>query len=139
VKLRQVASEEEWTAYHAIRKAVLWDARGDDAYDYEHPDERLPDHHAMLLVVDEHPVGTVRVDLDPPEAWLRRVAVVADLQRRGHGRRMLELATAFARDRGCRLIRSNVAPDAVGFYEQLSFERDVGDVVGGSVSMTRRL
>src|SRR5262245_23844522 len=93
---------DQWASYHAIRREVLFEARGlHGVYDDNHPDERAPGNHAKLLVHGADPVGVVRIDIDGTVAALRRVAIRTDLQGRGHGRVLLALAERFARDAGC--------------------------------------
>jgi GNAT superfamily N-acetyltransferase len=141
LELRLVVSREDWDAYHAIREDVLWKARGHvGSYDRSHPDEHQEGNFPLLLVGDEvGSVGVVRVDLDPPLAWFRRVAVRPELQGRGYGRRMLELAGEFAKTRGCTQVRADVNPGAVDFYRKLGFQGAVGETVGPSVPMVRSL
>src|SRR5437868_15212486 len=100
----------EWAAYHAIRKHVLFEARGRfGAYNENHPDEHVVGHHPKLLLVDGEPVGVVRVDVAGSLATLRRVAIRADVQRLGHGRVLLASAIAFASTPGCVAIASHAA------------------------------
>lgn len=132
-----------WGAYHDIRRRVLFEARGEfGVYDESHPDERAPDNHPKLLLYGDEPVGVVRIDIAGSNAILRRVAVRADLQRRGHGRVLLQRAEAFARDNGCSDLSSYVAPDAVEFYLKCGFVVERRGVTGASghsaVFMTRR-
>ena len=123
-QLRAPANEAEWQSYHDIRRAVLWEARGQGSvYDPNRPDERLPDRFARILFFENMPVGVLRIDIEPPKAIFRRVAVRVEHQRKGHGRVMLILAEEFARKHGCVCIQSGVAPDAVGFYESCGFRR----------------
>ncbi len=137
-ELTRVASDEDWDAYHEIRERVLWEARGRvGEYDRDHPDEHADGNHPFLLVVDGRPVGVLRIDIRPPVAWLRRVAVREHLQRRGHGRLMLQLAMHFARENGCTEARSNVDPDAVAFYRKLGFTVVDGDDDAVNVPMSR--
>jgi GNAT superfamily N-acetyltransferase len=119
-ELRSPESPDQWGRYHAIRRRVLFEARG-YAYDAEHPDERRPGNHPKLLIYAGDPVGVVRIDLAPPGAILRRVAVREDVQRKGHGRALLALAEQFARNQGCTELRSSVDPGAVAFYEKCGF------------------
>jgi GNAT superfamily N-acetyltransferase len=109
-ELRRVATESDWEAYHAIRERVLWEARGcpPAEYDRNHSDDRAADHYPLLLLLDRQPIGALRVDVEGITAWVRRVAIREEVQRCGHGRRMLELAMEFARTKGCRLMRSAV-------------------------------
>lgn len=139
-RLVPVETEREWDAYHAIRQHVLFELRGRfGVYDRAHPDERLPANHPLLLFLDDCPIGVVRVDLDPPIAYFRRVAVIPELQRMGHGTVMLELAERFVRQAGCHAALSNVDEVAVPFYEHLGFTRDADRSVAPSVPMSKRL
>jgi GNAT superfamily N-acetyltransferase len=141
IELRLVASSEDWAAYHSIRERVLWEARGRfGSYDRSHPDEHKAGNFPCLLIVGgDQPVGTVRIDVDPPLAWFRRVAIREDRQHQGYGRKMLELAADFASGRGCQRVRSNVAPDAVEFYRKLGFQIVVDQGGDSSVPMERWL
>ena len=113
-----------WRVYHAIRRQVLFEARGlFGVYDEHRPDERAPGNYSKLLLVEGTPVGVIRIDISGDDAIFRRVAIRLDAQRRGHGRAMLSLAEAFAAEQGCRRILSHVAPDAVAFYEKCGFAR----------------
>ena len=118
--------QSDWSAYHAIRRAVLWEARGDYSYDADHVDEFLPGHFPMILVVDDIPLGVVRIDVRPEsgEAAFRRVAVSIPHQRRGYGRLLMAHAEGFARDAGCYRFVANVALDAVPFYSKLGYRFD---------------
>jgi GNAT superfamily N-acetyltransferase len=139
-QLRAPANEAEWQSYHEIRRAVLWDARGQGSdYDPNHPDERLPNRFAQILFFEGVPVGVLRIDIEPPRAIFRRVAVSVEHQRQGHGRVMLMLAEEFARQHGCVCVRSGVAPEAVGFYESCGFRRSTPATAIASVPMEKAL
>lgn len=125
--LRAPASDADWDSYHRIREAVLWEARGRvGVYRRDHPDEHVAGNHPLLLQHGGEVIGVVRIDLLEDAAWLRRVAIREDAQGQGHGRRLLELAADFAREHGATLLRSNVAEDAVGFYEREGWHRIEG-------------
>ena len=127
--LRAPHNEEEWRAYHEIRRRVLFEKRGEiGVYDDKHPDEFQAMNYPLILFYEDAPVGVIRVDVRGQVAWLRRVAVREDKQRRGHGQAMLSLAEEFARDNGCHDVRSNVAADAVPFYEHCGYGHDVATV-----------
>jgi aminoglycoside 6'-N-acetyltransferase I len=124
-KLEPVETPAAWEHYHRIRRTQLWERRGlFGAYDEHHPDERAPGHHPLLLTWDGTPVGVMRIDVHDRTAVFRRVAIDADVQRRGHGRALLALAEAFAADHGCDRAYAFVAPDAVGFYRTCGFRHD---------------
>jgi GNAT superfamily N-acetyltransferase len=116
-------NENEWRAYHEIRRQVLFEARGQFAvYNENHPDDQAPGHYPKLLKYDGEPVGVVRIDIHGAVATLRRVAIRAEVQKRGHGRALLSLAQRVAEEAGCTRLESFVAPDAIGFYRRAGFE-----------------
>lgn len=123
--LRTPQTDEEWRAFHAIRRRVLFENRGKaEAYIENHPDDSKPGNHPLILVYGDTVAGALRVDVVARVAWLRRVAIREDLQRQGHGRVLLRLAESFARAQGCDEIRSNAAVEAVEFYERCGYVRD---------------
>jgi GNAT superfamily N-acetyltransferase len=122
VQLKAPTTVGDWGAYHAIRRRVLFELRGNGAaYDEHHPDETRPGHYPLLLWASGTPVGTIRVDIEGDQAILRRVAIREDLQRRGYGRQLLEAAEQFARCHHCTRLQSHVDIGAVGFYERCGF------------------
>ena len=131
---RAPATDQEWASYHAIRRRVLFELRGNAGYDASHPDEHRHGHHPFVLWIDDSPVGVIRVDVDGPVATLRRVAIRDDVQRRGYGRRLLEHAERFAGRQGCARVESHVDPGAVAFYERCGFA-PVGPARGGAASV----
>ena len=140
--LRRPRNDDEWRAYHVIRREVLFENRGCfGVYDENHPDELARDNHPLILLHAGVPVGVIRVDVRQNVAWFRRLAVRADLQRAGHGKILLDLAETFAREEGCNEVRSNVAVDAVGFYERCGYSRDVSSQPGtdDSIPMLKHL
>lgn len=123
--LRTPRSDEEWRAFHAIRRKVLFENRGKtETYIENHPDDSKPGNHPLLLLYRGEIIGVLRIDVSGNVAWLRRVAIRDDLQRLGHGRVLLRLAEAFAKGEGCDEMRSNAAVEAVGFYERCGYTRD---------------
>lgn len=122
--LRAPQSDDEWLGYHAIRRKVLFENRGSKhKYDDKHPDELAAGNHPLILLCNHEIIGVVRIDIRNDVAWMRRVAVREDLQRSGHGRVLLQLAEKFARERQCKELRSNVASDAIRFYERCGYSR----------------
>jgi GNAT superfamily N-acetyltransferase len=137
-ELRRPSSDAEWAAYHAIRRRVLFEARGrHGAYDAAHPDEHRSGNHPLLLLHDGVPVGTIRIDVSGGDATFRRVAIREEYQHQGHGRAMLELAESFARRKGCRRILSHVDPGAVDFYARCGFVREPLEPTGATVLMSK--
>jgi len=127
--LTPVATEADWQALHALRRATLF-APGRHpgiVYDDNHPDDHAPDHVPYLLLSDGAPIGMVRLDFRGETAVVRLVAITPNLQRQGHGSVLDRLVVEAARARGVRTLVVNSAPDAVGFYEKLGWHRHVWD------------
>lgn len=121
--LRAPQSETEWAEYHAIRRHVLFELRGRvHEYDARHPDESREGNFPLLLFLGADIVGVVRIDVRPPVAALRRVAIRPERQRQGHGTALLALSERFAGMHGCSELISQVALDAVTFYKRRGFE-----------------
>ena len=140
-ELRAPSSTNEWEAYHAIRRKVLFETRGQiGVYDKNHPDDSREGNYPLLLLMNGEAIGVIRVDINGKKAIFRRVAVREDLQRAGHGRMLLALAESFAQSKGCNHIWSNVAPDAVGFYERCGYTCvPSAPMTGTSISMQKNL
>jgi GNAT superfamily N-acetyltransferase len=82
----------------------------------------------------------IRVDVRDDVAWFRRVSIREDSQRSGYGRVLLQMAEGFARQQKCNEVRSNVAVDAVGFYERCGYTRDFSTpACAESIPMLKRL
>ena len=125
-EVRPPGSDEEWRAFHAIRRKVLYENRGKgERYIENHPDDFKAGNHPLALLHKGVIIGVMRVEVDERSAWLRQVAIREDLQRMGHGRVLLRLAAAFAKAEGCDDLRTNAAVEAVGFYERCGYARDV--------------
>src|SRR5216684_2768536 len=56
--LRRPRNDNEWRAYHAIRREVLFENRGCvDIYNENHPDELGKGNHPLILVDGGVPAG----------------------------------------------------------------------------------
>lgn len=81
-----------------------------------------------VLVLDDRSygiVGTVLVGYDGHRGWLYYVAASPLLQRTGIGRKMVEAAEEWLRDRGvakAQLLVRETNTKVLGFYEHLGFE-----------------
>ena len=121
--LKRVESDGDWAAYHSIRKRVLWEDRGLSGYDERHPDDRLAGNHPLLLMHDNAPVGTARLDAVGQHLGIvRLVAIESGLQRRGLGRLLMSQVESYARGLGLDRLEVNAARDAEGFYQRLGWE-----------------
>ena len=140
-ELRPPGSDDEWLAFHAIRRKVLFENRGKrESYIENHPDDFKAGHHPLILLYKGDVIGVIRVEVTETVAWFRRVAIREDLQRLGHGRVLLRLAEGFAKTKGCSEVRSNAAVEAVGFYERCGYSRDLsGPAPSNSVRVYKSL
>lgn len=139
-RLILVDSQDEWNAYHAIRRHVLF-RRG---YDANHPDDRAEENHPVLLALRGRPIGAMRIDLVPGAdyAIMRTVAILKSFQRQGHGTSMLGMAEDYAADHGRSWAVTIADNDAVPFYEKGGYEFfdwDPGYVSAGGRQMRKRL
>lgn len=123
-ELKHLRTEADWQAYHHIRRTILFEGRGrGDVYDPNHPDDRKENNYPFLLIHDDLPVGTVRVDIDRQDrsAYMRLVAVIAEEQGKGFGRVMIRLVEAFVLENRCTVLHVVPNKDAVGFYRKCGY------------------
>jgi GNAT superfamily N-acetyltransferase len=138
--LRQPIGVAEWNAYHDLRRTILFERRGRfGVYDAGHADERATGNHPFLFWFDGQPAGTIRIDITGTDAIFRLVTIREDHQRRGLGRRMLDLAERFARSKQRTLVHSHVNRAAIGFYERCGFAREGPENGGETVLMVKTL
>jgi N-acetylglutamate synthase-like GNAT family acetyltransferase len=143
--LEQPARPEQWTAFHAIRRVELFEARGRiGVYDADHADDRTPANSPLLLSLDGARVGVMRLDnRGDGTGIVRLVAVAAAAQGRGHGRVLQALLEARCRGQGIHTLFVNSAPAAIGFYEKTGWTRFVWDeaelagIAAGCIQMRR--
>ncbi|HWW91563.1 MAG TPA: GNAT family N-acetyltransferase [Solirubrobacteraceae bacterium] len=77
--------------------------------------------HLIALEPDGAVIGTLRLLLVEGEAKIGRVAVKRRWRRRGIASRMLQMALAGARERGCRRARLASQLQATRLYEEAGF------------------
>nr|WP_245505823.1 GNAT family N-acetyltransferase [Rhizobium sullae] len=122
MQLVKVTEAHHWDAYHNIRQLVLYDLRGRDGYDPQHPDEYRDDRVPLLLLQNGVPVGTVRLDpVESERGIVHMVAILPSLQRQGIGRVMMLALEALALDNALGKLELYADPGAVGFYEKLGW------------------
>ena len=128
-------TDELLAEYHAMRKRMLFERFG-RPYDDNHPDESLDGNHRRVLLLSGEPIGTIRIDIDVPDAIFRLVTIREDLQGHGFGRRLVELSEDFARSLGCHSVLVNAATESVRFWEACGYS---GSFEGGRNLMKKNL
>jgi putative N-acetyltransferase (TIGR04045 family) len=120
-EIRWSTGPEDLRDAFALRERVFYGEQGV-------PREEDVDAHdadALHLVAldrdSRRVIGTLRVVLDGEHAKVGRVAVQREWRRRGIALRMLELALAAARERGCTRVRLAAQLQAVALYERAGF------------------
>ena len=102
-ELVKVSTEADWQAYHAIRRQVLWEARGKHDYDATRSEEHAVTNHPLLLKLDGRPIGTTRLDdRGDSTGVIRLVAIASHAQRQGHGRVLSASVEDYARPLGAK-------------------------------------
>lgn len=124
-----VRTQEEWDAYHRIRREELFEARGRlGVYDATHPDEYKAGNTPLLLKKNGLGVATTRLDkLDDITAAIRLVAVTKSMQGTGLGQLLIARTVLLARTIGVARIVVNAAPSASGFYKRVGFLEETWD------------
>lgn len=127
--LAKTASDQ--SAYHRLRRTVLFENRGRFDYIPDGPEELREQNLSLLFKLDGQPIGTTRLDQrSGGRAIVRLVAIAPDFQRQGHGAAMMAHLENLARSLGIGELLVHSALDAVGFYQKLGFshfEFEAGD------------
>jgi GNAT superfamily N-acetyltransferase len=94
---------------------------------------QYPDYHVFLAEVDNEAVGTFALlvmenmaHMGTPSAVVEDVGVLPGLQGKGIGKKMMEYALQYAREKGCykMSLSSNLRREhAHRFYESLGFKK----------------
>ena len=94
--------------------------------------EADPNNAVIVLEDGEGIAGTLQITLIPnlslkglTRCQIEGVRVAGRVQGQGWGRKLIDWATEWARERGCGMIQvttNRVRPDAYAFYEALGFE-----------------
>lgn len=111
-------SADDQSAYHRLRRMVLFEARGRFDYIPDGPEEIKERNLSLLFKLDGQAIGTVRLDQKPDgRAIVRLVTIAPDLQRRGHGTTLLERVERLALSLGIRdhLVHSPVGEWLMSF------------------------
>jgi predicted GNAT family N-acyltransferase len=126
VRIRWSTGPEDMRGAFALRQRVFCGEQG--VAREQEIDARDEDAaHLVALAPDGRLViGTLRLLLDAGTAKVGRVAVQREWRRRGIALRMLELALAAARERGCTRVRLAAQLEAVALYEQAGFAVESG-------------
>ena len=88
--------------------------------------EAEKDSHHVACYRGERLVGCLVLHPQGDDVRMRQVAVVADLQRQGIGKAMVQYSEALTRKLGFRLMVLHARETAVAFYEKLGYSR-LGD------------
>jgi GNAT superfamily N-acetyltransferase len=140
IQLVDPMTEAEWSAYHDIRRRVLFEDRGRfGIYEESHPDEYATGNHPKIAKIGGRAIGVIRIDIAADAAHFRRVAIDKPYQRKGYGTQMLLLAEKFVSDNGLGLINSSVDRAAVPFYEKCGYVVSKCDEELSSVPMHKTL
>jgi predicted GNAT family N-acyltransferase len=120
VAIRWARDADDVSGAFALREAVFYGEQNVPLQD--ELDELDRDaQHLVALDVDGSVIGTLRLLSFGEEAKIGRVAVAAEMRRRGIASRMLEIALARAREQDFRRVRLAAQVAAVALYEQVGF------------------
>lgn len=113
--LSPIQSQQMFMIYHDMRYRMLFRLYG-KPYDKYHPDELNTNNHRRILLLDNEPIGTIRIDIEESEARFRLVTIREDLQKQGYGSRLVQMAEEFAFDNGCSEVIIISGSESVGFW-----------------------
>ena len=139
-KLKELASPEDWKSFHEIREKSLFLERGKiGIYQQDHPDERNPQNHPLIFLLDGKPIGVLRLDeLEDGIIGLRRVAIIKEQRNKGHGSVMIKLVEEYAFNKlNANKIISNVDSGALNFYLKHGYSERAEDIHSEAIPMEK--
>jgi ElaA protein len=121
ITVRWVKEPGELESAFALREEVFYGEQGvPQQEEFDGLDDQAL-HVIALSPIEAQVIGTLRVVLDGSRAKIGRVVVQRDWRGRGIASRMLELALAEVRERGCEEVRLASQTHVVGLYERVGF------------------
>lgn len=118
-KLIHCKDEESLLQMHEIREKVLFTS---GKYDRHHADDKNPNNHCFIFMVDNKSVGTVRLDfIEHDKAAVRLVAVLPESQGQKIGSAMLYAVENYAKQKGIITLVTNSAVNSKVFYEAIGY------------------
>jgi predicted GNAT family N-acyltransferase len=121
VAIRWARRAEDVSGAFALREAVFYGEQNVPLQEELDELDRDAQHLVALGSDGRRVIGTLRLLAFGPEAKIGRVAVAADMRRRGIASRMLQIALDRAREQGFRRVRLAAQVAAVALYEQAGF------------------
>jgi predicted GNAT family N-acyltransferase len=119
--VRLLAGPDERAQAYALREEVFYGEQGVPRQeDLDGLDDQAL-HVVALAPGQTRVIGTLRVVIDGSRAKVGRVVVGRDWRGRGIASRMLALALAQARERGCEQVRLASQLQVVALYERAGF------------------
>lgn len=122
--LAPVKTDEEWEAYHTLRRVDLFEFYGFiNVYNPDLPGEYQENHHSLLFKYQDEPIGTVRLDERSDGNGIIRLVVIKQGWRgQGHGRVLSDRVEEYGRALGMTIFYVNAKPEAIPYYEALGYE-----------------
>ena len=121
VVVRWLAGPRELEQAFALREEVFYGEQGVPRQEDRDGLDDLALHVVALAPAQERVIGTLRVVIDGARAKVGRVVVARDWRGHGIASRMLALALAAARERGCEQVRLASQVPVVPLYERAGF------------------
>jgi predicted GNAT family N-acyltransferase len=121
IEIRWVRGLEDMRGAFAVRERVFCGEQGVPREEEIDGRDKQAQHLVALTPDGRRVIGTLRLLVDGEEAKVGRVAVEREWRRRGIAARMLALALARARERGCVRVRLAAQLAATDVYRRAGF------------------
>ncbi|MEM9101783.1 MAG: GNAT family N-acetyltransferase [Pseudomonadota bacterium] len=118
--INRVISHDDLIKCYVIRGIVFCEGQ-DIAYNIEHDDQELGSHH-FLVEIQEEPVATARMRIEPGYAKLERIAVRKKYRGQQIGAKLITDMLVFAQKQGVSVAKLNAQSHLELYYQSLGFE-----------------
>ena len=123
IKIKLIKIPGELRDALKVRKSVFQKEQGIDIkLDFDNKDDNS-DH--IVAYYDDNPIGTTRIRyLNDNVAKIERTSVMQNYRGCGVGKKIIEYAICFLKEKGIEKVILNAQEHAKGFYEKLGFKQD---------------
>lgn len=123
LQMKLVETDEEWKEYHKIAEKEVFNRHHPEiVYNNNHPDLKLPETSAYLLVQNETVYGACLLKkLSKSRLQLALLGIKSDFQKQGMGTKFLGFIEDYARENEYKSIVLNAHPSAVNFYKKSDY------------------
>ena len=123
ITVKRIESKEELAeCLHIRRMSFIIEKNIPESIEVDSLDTFPSPISHFLLLDDDKPISTFRAsEIDSETIKLQRICTLKNFRGKGYGRRSMEFAASYFREKGYKRLYLHSQEDSVGFYERCGF------------------